>query len=525
MKTPGVLVLAAASLFGQGELNPAKLGAPPTDSWPTYNGDYSGRRYSTLAKITQSNINSLTLAWVRRVAGAPGGGPGGRISATPLQVNGILYFTMPDHVWAVDARSGREVWHYQWTPQGGDHIGNRGVAMYGNWLYFETPDCHLVSLNMKDGAERWNTKICDLDQYYFGSMAPLVVKNHIITGVSGDDLDRPGYIESHDPETGALQWRWYVVPMKKDDPGIESWPSLEAAQHGGGMTWLTPTYDPELNLIYVPTGNPQPVIAGKARPGANLHTASIVALNPDTGKMTWAFQASPHDTHDWDATQTPVVFDGEINGQKRKLVAQASRNGFFFVLDRATGKNVMTSGYANPNWAKGVDKNGSPIPNPEKEPQLDGALVTPNQNGAANWPPPSYNPETGLFYVSSARAFSVWYIYDPSDKPEGWGGNDRGGWGEAMIQAIDYKTGKTKWTHKWEDGGRSGLLSTAGKLLFAGDGSGNFIAMDAATGNPLWHANLGASVTNGPITYELDGEQYLVVAAGDSVFSFVMRAK
>ena len=300
------------------------------------------------------------------------------------------------------------------------------------------------------------------------------------------------------------------------DPGSETWPSEEAMKHGGGMTWLTPTYDPELNLIYVPTGNPQPVIAGKARPGANLFTASIVALNPDTGKMQWYFQSSPHDTHDWDATQTPVLFDGEINGQKRKLVAQASRNGYFFVLDRATGKNISSTEYVKINWSKGVDAKGSPIPNPAKEPQLDGALVSPNQGGGTNWPPPTYNPDTGLFYVSASRAFSVYYIYDPSDKPEGWGGNDRGGWGETMIQAIDYKTGKVKWTHKWEDGGRSGLLSTAGKLLFAGDGSGNLVALDAANGNPLWHANLGNSVTNGPITYELDGTQYLVVAAGDT---------
>jgi alcohol dehydrogenase (cytochrome c) len=276
-------------------------------------------------------------------------------------------------------------------------------------------------------------------------------------------------------------------------------------------------------MIYVPTGNPQPVIAGKARPGAKLFTASIVALNPDTGKMQWYHQSSPHDTHDWDATQTPVLIDGEINGQKRKLVAQASRNGFFFVLDRATGKNVSTSEFIKLNWAKGVDKNGAPIPNPAKEPQLDGALVTPNQSGASNWPPPSFNPDTGLFYVSAARAFSVWYIYDPSDKPEGWGGNDRGGWGESMVEAIDYKTGKIKWSHKWAEGGRSGLLSTAGKLLFAGDGAGNLVALDPADGRPLWHANLGNSVSNGPITYELDGTQYLVVAAGDTLFGFAMR--
>jgi alcohol dehydrogenase (cytochrome c) len=306
------------------------------------------------------------------------------------------------------------------------------------------------------------------------------------------------------------------------DPGSETWPSEEAMKHGGGMAWLTPTYDPELNMIYVPTGNPQPVIAGKARPGANLFTASVVALNPDTGKMQWYFQSSPHDTHDWDATQTPVLFDGEINGQKRKLVAQASRNGYFFVLDRATGKNISSTEYVKVNWSKGVDAKGSPIPDPAKEPQLDGALVTPNQGGGTNWPPPTYNPDTGLFYVSASRAFSVYYIYDPSDKPEGWGGNDRGGWGETMIHAIDFKTGKVKWTHKWEDGGRSGLLSTAGKLLFAGDGSGNLVALDSTSGNPLWHANLGNSVTNGPITYELDGTQYLVVAAGDTLFGFAM---
>jgi alcohol dehydrogenase (cytochrome c) len=293
-------------------------------------------------------------------------------------------------------------------------------------------------------------------------------------------------------------------------------------KHGGGMTWLTPTYDPELNMIYVPTGNPQPVIAGKARPGANLFTASVVALNPDTGKMQWYFQSSPHDTHDWDATQTPVLFDGEINGQKRKLVAQASRNGYFFVLDRATGKNITSAEYVKVNWSKGVDAKGSPIPDPAKEPQLDGALVSPNQNGGTNWPPPTYNPDTGLFYVNASRAFSVYYIYDPSDKPEGWGGNDRGGWSESMIQAIDYKTGKVKWTHKWEGGSRSGLLSTAGKLLFAGDGSGNLVALDPGNGSPLWHANLGSAVTNGPITYELDGTQYLVVAAGDTLFGFQM---
>jgi alcohol dehydrogenase (cytochrome c) len=516
--------ILSATMFGQGALDNTKLLRPPTDSWPTYHGDYSGRRYSTLSKINSSNINSLSLAWVYRINTGAGGG--GRVSASPLEVNGVLYFTIPDHVWAVDARTGREIWHHPWQSKGGEHIGNRGVGIYGSWLYFETPDCYLVALDLKDGRERWRKPICDLDQFYFGSVAPVILKNHVIAGVSGDDLDRPGYLEARDPENGDVQWRWYVVPQKMGEPGSETWPNEEAMKHGGGMTWQPVTYDPELNLIYVGTGNPQPVIAGKARPGANLFTESIVALNADTGKMVWYFQPSPHDTHDWDATQVPVLFDGEINGQKRKLIAQASRNGFFFVLDRINGKNIVTSEYVKTNWAKGLDAKGQPIPNPAKEPQLDGALVSPNQGGGTNWPPPTYSPDTGLFYVNASRAFSVYYIYDPSDKPEGWGGNDRGGWSESMLEALDYKTGKIRWSHKWDaGGGRGGLLSTAGKLLFAGDGANNLVALDQVTGEALWHANLGSGLTNGPITYELDGTQYLVVAAGDTLYGFAMLAR
>jgi alcohol dehydrogenase (cytochrome c) len=513
----------AAGLFSQG-LDPAKLGQPPTDSWPTYNGDYSGRRFSTLAKINAENIGSLSLAWVHRLD--PGNSSmSGSINATPLLINGVLYFSLPDHVWAVDARTGRQIWHYAWPSKGGIHLGNRGVGVYGNWLYFETPDCNLVALNTKDGKERWHQQICDLDQMYYASVAPIVIKNHVIVGVSGDDLDIPGYLESRNPETGERQWHFSVVP-KPGEPGSETWPNADAMAHGGGMTWVPSTYDPELNMLYVGTGNPQPVIAGKGRAGDNLYTESIVALNLDTGKRIWHFQPSPHDTHDWDAVQTPVLIDGDFDGKPRKMVAQASRNGFFFVLDRTNGKNLVTSEYVKTNWAKGVDAKGQPIPNPAKEPQTNGALVSPNQAGAANWPPPSFSPATGLFYVNATRAFSVYYIYDESEKPEGWGGNDRGGWAESMLQAIDYKTGKIRWSHKWEGtGGRSGLLSTAGNLLFAGDPSNNLVALNATSGEPLWHANLGASITNAPITYELDGSQYVTVGAGDTMYSFVMNAK
>jgi alcohol dehydrogenase (cytochrome c) len=522
IKTFLFIALCAAPSFAQGSLDPAKVGQAPTDGWTSYHGDYSGRRFSTLKQINTSNINALSLAWVFRANVNQGA-----IKASPLVVNGVMYFTLPSHVWAIDARTGREIWHQTWKTQGGITIGNRGVGILGDTLYVETTDCYLLALNLKDGKEKWRKTICDLDQFFFGSTSPIIVKNHVITGISGDDLDRAGYIQSHDPVTGKMQWRWYVVPQKMSEPGSETWPNEEAMKHGGGMTWQPITYDPELNLIYVATGNPQPVIAHKNRAGANLFTESIVALNPDTGKMVWYFQCSPHDTHDWDATQVPVLFDGEINGQKRKLIAQASRNGLFFVLDRATGKNISSTEFVKTNWIKGFDAKGQPIPNPAKDPQVDGALVTPNQYGATNWPPPSFSPDTGLFYVNSFRAFSIYYIYDPDlDNPQGWGGTDRGGWQEAMMQAIDYKTGKIRWSHKWEGGGsRSGVLSTAGNLVFTGDGTNNFVALDARTGEALWHANLGAGVANGPITYELDGAQYVVTGAGDTLYGFVMHAK
>jgi alcohol dehydrogenase (cytochrome c) len=519
------LLLIATAAWTQ-TLDPAKLRQPPTDSWPSFNGDYSGRRFSPLTKVNDQNVTSLSLAWVYRMTAQSAGPFPGSIKSTPVVVDGVMFFTIPDHVWAIDARSGREIWHFAWPSRGGIHIGNRGVAVNGKWLYFETPDCHLVSLNMKDGKERWHKQICDPDQLYFASAAPLVVGNHVIAGVSGDDLDVPGYIQSHDPETGEMQWRWYAYP----DPGTpeaKSWPSVEAMLHGGGMTWGSTTYDPDLNLIYFGTGNPQPVIAHKGRMGDNLFTECIIALNADTGKMAWYFQSSPHDTHDWDANQTPVLIDGTINGQPRKLVAQAARNGYFFVLDRVTGKNVVTTTFAKTNWAKGIDKKGQPIPDPAKYPQIDGALVAPNQAGAANWPPPSFSPATGLFYVNSSNAYSVYYIYDNEDKPEGWGGNDKGGWSETVMKGIDYQTGKTRWSHRWEGPGgpRSGVLSTAGNVVFAGDPQNNFVALNATTGQPLWRANLGAGMSNGPITYQLDGTQYVVVGAGDTLYGFAMHAK
>jgi alcohol dehydrogenase (cytochrome c) len=524
-----ILSLAIGSLpvglLAQG-LDPAVLRKPLKDVWPTFNGDYSGRRYSSLSQINADNVRSLGLAWTARVNTGGGNPFGATIKATPLQVDGVLYFTVPDHAWAIDARTGRELWHYKWESKGGIHIGNRGVGIYGNWVYFETPDNHLISLNAKDGSFRWSVEIADLAQEYFSTPAPLAIGNHIIVGVGGDSLDVPGYLEARDPETGAVQWHWNTEP-RPGEPGSETWPDKDAMEHGGGMTWMPGTYDPELNLIYWGTGNPNPVHAGQGRKGDNLWTCSIVALNPDTGKLVWYFQVSPHDTHDWDAVQTPVLFDAEIKGQKRKLLAQASRNGYFFVLDRTNGKNVLTVPYIDVDWAKGLDALGRPIPDPDHEPKTDGALASPSAGGATNWYSPSYDPETGLFYVNTTQSYSVYYLTDTDPKPEGYGGRDSGVWSKTFLKAIDPTSGKIRWSHPYasEGGDSSGLLTTAGKLLFGGDPAEHFIAFDPATGRILWHAGLSASVTNGPITYELDGRQYVVAAAGDTLYSFTLPAE
>jgi alcohol dehydrogenase (cytochrome c) len=512
------LALSAARTGAQQSgLTTAQIEKPAPTSWPTFNGDYSGQRFSALKRITAENVKNLSLAWLYDLP--PGGGT---VKATPLLVNDVLYFSTPDHAYAVEARTGRELWHYTWTRnRGGTHIGNRGVAILGDSVFFLTPDCNLVALDIKTGREKWFKEFCSLEMMYFGSVAPVVVKDRLIVGVSGDDLDQPAYLDARSPETGDLIWRWYVTPQTKDDPGLNTWPNLDMAKHGGGMTWQPVTYDPELNLIYVTTGNPQPVVAYANREGANLYTASIVALNADTGKMVWYFQASPHDTHDWDATQTPILFDGVMGGKPRKLLAQASRNGKFFVLDRATGQNLVSTEYVKTNWSLGHDDRGEPIPNPAKRPQIAGALVTPNQGGATNWYSPSFSPQTGLFYVNANRAFSVWYIYDPSPNPMGWGGTDRGGYAEqGTLKAIDYKTGEIKWSIP-RYGGNSGLLSTAGNVVF-GSAAQGLGAYNATTGAPLWNSRIGG-VSNGPITYELDGKQYVVAAAGTRLVAFVLN--
>ena len=510
------IAISALALSAQG-LDPAATLKPPTDTWSTYNGDYSGQRHSPLKQINASNVGALTLGWVFQTHSAT-------IKSTPLLVNGILYFTVPDHVWAVDARTGRQVWHYHRESVGGDKIGHRGLGMYGNWLYFTTPEAHLISLNAKDGTLRWEVELADYKLGYFATVAPLVIRNHVVVGVSGDVTDVPGFLASIDPETGKQQWRWNTQP-KKGEPGSETWPKEgDAIEHGGGMTWITGTYDPDLNLLYWGTGNPNPVLAGEGRLGDNLYTCTIVALNPDDGKLAWHFQPSPHDVHDWDAVQTPVLFDADFHGTKRKLLAQASRNGYFFVLDRANGKNLLTAPFIETNWASGIDSTGRPIAKLDKYPTPDGSLVEPASDGSTNWMAPSFDPDTGLFYVSARRMFSVFYK-TATGKPEGWGGRDRNLWANSVLQAIDYQTGKIRWSHELGDGEDiAGILTTAGGLLFTADNSQNLLALDAATGKTLWHVNAGGGMESSPMTYELGGKQYVLTAVQDLVFVWTLPA-
>ena len=551
-----VLAQAGARPQGHGEgLDPAEILKPLADSWPTYSGDYSGKRYSALTQINQSNVRNLALAWVSRVTAGPGGAVAGGQGAAPasptivggegtgdviaggatnvkgavLAVNGILYFTTPDNAWAVDARDGREIWHYFWKTKGGTHIGNRGMGMWGTYLFFETPDDYLVSLDARTGKERWHKEISSFAQEYFSTMAPVVIGNHVLVG-TGNDLDAPGFLQSFDPETGELQWKLYTVPMNEDDPGLQTWKNLDAARHGGGQVWVPGSYDPETHLYITGTGNPSPAYTSQARgEGNNLFTCALIAVNVDTGKMQWYYQTSPHDTHDWDSAQTPVLVDAPFNGRMRKLVLTAARNGYYFTLDRVTGEHLVTGKFSETvNWAKGLNGKGQPVRDPGKDHDIAGALVSPANAGVTNWPPPTFSPDTGLFYVPLSESWAMYYLAETDPRGAmGLGGKEEIGLGgEAILAAIDYKTGKVVWRRPYPSlaggGGGNGLLTTAGRLLFGADAGGNIVARDPANGKPLWHARIG-NVSNAPETYMLDGHQYIVIAAGDTMYAFTLN--
>jgi alcohol dehydrogenase (cytochrome c) len=501
-----ILIIASPTCLLAQQVNATTLLHPPADSWPSYHGDYSGQRHSALTQITPRNVGNLGLSWVFQTNQTAS------IKASPLLVDGILYFTVPDNLWAVDARSGHMLWHYKYPPNRGDHIGQRGVAIYKDWIFFMGPDAHMVSLNAKDGTVRWNIAIADSSKGYWTTEAPLVVGNHVIAGVGGDLDNLPMFIKAIDPETGATQWQWDVDPP----PGT---PNATT----GGTTWMAGTYDPDLHLLYWGTGNPTPVLNGTVRPGNNLYTGSIVALNPDTGKLVWAFQPSPHDTHDWDAVEVPVLVDATFHGRPRKMLMQASRNGYFFVIDRANGTNLLTTPFGPVNWTLGVDKQGSPIPNPAKEPAPDGRLIAPDEGGLTNYRSPSFDSKTGLFIVDAHPSYSL-YFAKPADGTYGWAGADYGLWGKGVIEAIDYQTGKIRWSHELGPPSSAGILTTDSGITFTGDGHGNFLALDTSDGKTLWHAGTGSPMQSSPITYKLDDRQYVLTSSGSVLFAWALPA-
>ena len=496
-------------------LDPSRLVKPLSNSWLTFNGDYSGRRFSPLAQINRNNVASLSLAWAFQTHSAG-------LQSMPLEVDGILYISGGNQGWAVDARTGRQIWHYA-RPGVAATGANKGFAMWRDRLYLTTPDAQLICLSAKDGKQLWQIQVADPALKAFGGVAPLVIRDHIIVGTSGDTADLPGFLVSVDPMTGKIEWRWDAMPKPDDTLAWKSWPhdNTDVSTRGGGMTWITGTYDPELNLLYWGTGNPHPVENSEARPGANLYTCAIVALNPDTGKLVWYFQSSPHDTHDWDTVMTPVLFDGAFKGRPRKMLAQANKNGLFFILDRATGKSLISEAFVPANWVKGYDDRGQPIPDPGKEPQPDGVLVT--GGVGTNWQAPSYSPDTGLFYVNSRETMGIFYLTMPGKSAEGWAGRDFFLGSKSMLKAIDVQTGKTRWTADTEGrGGQSGILSTAGHLVFTADMSGNLVALESSTGKVLWHMYPGGSFGTGPITYVLDRRQYVLFPVDGVVYAFAL---
>ena len=504
----GLLTLGWHDLVAAQELDQPALLHPTADSWPTYHGDYSGQRHSRLTQITPSNVHQITLAWAFQ------SGQTRPIKATPILFNGIIYLTAPDNLWAIDARSGRQIWHYTYPANDGFHIGHRGAAIYKDFVYLTTPDAHLISLNARDGTVRWDVIIADAKRGFWSTNAPLVIRNHLLVGVSGDFDNLPGTLKSIDPETGEEQWTFYSTPP----PGT---PGSISGGATGGQMWMTGTYDPILNLVYVGTGNPTPVLNGPARPGDNPWTGSIVALNPDTGKLAWGFQASPHDTHDWDASEVPVLVDADFGGTPRQLLLQASRNGYYFVLDRTNGQNLLTTPFTTVNWAKGLDEDGRPIPDPRKEPARDGRLVAPDEAGGTNYRSPGFDPATGLLVVSAADAYGI-YFFKPEHGAYGWAGADYRVHSRGVLRAIDYQTGEIRWSHDLSGpAAAAGVLTTASGLTFTGDSPGNALALRTSDGSTLWHSGIGR-VGNSPITYELDGRQYVLIGGGSALYAWAL---
>ena len=490
-------------------------------NWLTYSRNLQGHRFSPLAEINTQNVAQLKVKWAFQF-------PDARTEVSPIVVDGILYVTGPNSAAAVDGRSGRSLWTWS-RPIPSDYhsIGfghtNRGPAVLDDKLFVATLDGYLVALDLRSGAERWSSKVLDYKTGYSMTMAPLAIDGKIVVGVSGGEAGIRGFIDAYDAKTGAQAWRFWTIPGP-GEPGHETW-SGDTWKTGGGATWVTGAYDPELKLVYWGVGNPGPDWNGDVRPGNNLYTCSFVALDANTGKLRWYFQFSPHDTHDWDATHVPMLFDAQVGGAKRKLISVANRNAFYYVLDRATGEFIAGKPYAKQTWAKGLDAKGQPIPAANNEPSKEGNLIWPNLNGATVWFSPSYDRQTGFVYVATREIGARYFKRDTPYKVGTFfpgGGEDElppdDAWG--AIKALRAETGELRWEFKLHSPPWAGVLSTAGGLVFSGSDEGNFYALDARTGKPLWDFQTGGAIMANPISFTIDGHQCIAIAADRVLYVF-----
>lgn len=493
--------------------------------WPSYNGDDHGNRHTPLARITPANIDGMHVKWTFPI-------PSSRnLKATPVVVNGVMYVTAPNEVFALDAQTGREIWHYS-RPRTRDVIGdagagvNRGVAVRGDRLYFVTDDARLVSLHRANGQLLWETTMANYREHYGATGAPLVVENLVVSGISGGDEGVRGFLAAFDAITGKEVWRFWTVPAQ-GEPGSETWAG-KAIEHGCAATWLTGSYDRASRTLYWTTGNPCPDYNGGERAGDNLWSNSLLALDPSTGRLRWFYQFTPHDLHDWDAVQTVILADVAFDGRPRRVLMQANRNGFFYVIDRPTGKVLLGKPFVTKlNWASGIDVNGRPIRLPAADPSVRGTMACPSVVGATNWMSPAFNPDTKLYYVmalercSIFRKSGVWF--EPGQSF--YGGSTQnvpGESGKKYLRALDVETGKIVWEYPQVGAGNSwgGVLSTSSGLVFFGEDSGAFAAVDARSGKLLWHFPANASWTGSPMTYLAGGRQFVAIAGGGTVFAF-----
>ena len=494
--------------------------------WPTYNGDPRGNRYTAMTQIDKSNVSRLAPKWLFTIPG------GGSSQATPIVVAGIMYVSNPNECFALDAGSGRQLWRYQ-RPRSKGTVGhaNRGVAIAGDRLFMVTDDAHLLALNRFTGEVLWDTTMDDWRKNYSATSAPLAVAGDmVIAGVTGGEHGANGFLAAHDQRTGKEVWRFWTVP-KPGEPGSETWGGKDI-EHGGAPTWFTGSYDPELDVVYWPTGNPAKEYDGTDRKGDNLYAGSILALNRADGKLKWYYQFTPHDLWDWDATQTSVLVDASWQGTPRKLMLHANRNGFFYVFDRVDGTLLLAKPFIKRiTWASGIGADGRPVKLPNQEPSPAGTKVCPSQDGATNWYSPSYNPSTGLYYVQTNEKCSIYTKKEQGEWESGktyLGGSQRTADDpkpERILRAIDIQTGAIKWEVPQRGTANSwgGTLATASGLVFVGEDGGGFMAVDADSGKVLWTFETQHNWKASPMTYMFDGVQYIAVAAGSNVMAFGVR--